>query len=59
MNLETGVADLHMHTVASDGTSSVNARVRQAQERGLDTIAITDHDTLAPQLDTRVTYRGG
>lgn len=50
MTGETGGAGLHMHTVASDGTVSVADRVEQASERGLDAIAITDHDCIAPEL---------
>lgn len=39
-------ADLHTHTTASDGTSSPADVVQKAKEIGLNTIAITDHDTL-------------
>lgn len=59
MNIEEGVADLHMHTTASDGTSTVNERVEQADDRGLDAIAITDHDTISESLTERVTHRDG
>lgn len=38
-------ADLHVHTSASDdGRSDLNALARAAKERGLDAIAITDHN---------------
>ncbi|MDD3000927.1 MAG: PHP domain-containing protein [Candidatus Riflebacteria bacterium] len=40
-------ADLHTHTTASDGTLSPAEVVRKAKEIGLNTIAITDHDTLS------------
>lgn len=53
-----GVADLHMHTTASDGTCTVAARVSQAGERGLEAIAITDHDTIGEDLSERVERRG-
>ncbi len=53
MSLVEGVADLHMHTTASDGTCSVADRVDQAQERGLSAIAVTDHDTISTDLDGR------
>ena len=56
MNLADGVADLHMHTVASDGTSTVAERVEQARERDLPVIAITDHDCIADTLTGRVTH---
>jgi predicted metal-dependent phosphoesterase TrpH len=46
-------ADLHMHTTASDGTSTLKERVEQAQEKNLGTIAVTDHDTINPDLDGR------
>jgi 3',5'-nucleoside bisphosphate phosphatase len=37
--------DLHTHTSESDGTFSPTEVVRLALERGLDVVAITDHDT--------------
>ncbi len=39
--------DLHVHTTASDGTLSPAAVVCYAQNRGLEAIAVTDHDTVA------------
>ena len=39
-------ADLHIHTFYSDGTSSPEEVVEQAQQAGLCAIAITDHDTI-------------
>ncbi len=53
-NTGRGYADLHLHTRASDGTLSVTGMVARARENNLATIAITDHDTIAPQLDTRI-----
>jgi len=48
---KTGLADLHIHTIYSyDGTASVPAVLRRAKERGLDVIAITDHDEIAGSL---------
>ncbi len=35
--------DLHMHTAASDGRSSIREMAEAARERGLQYIAITDH----------------
>lgn len=52
-------ADLHMHTTASDGTSTVRERVSQATARDLGAIAITDHDCITSELETRVTVREG
>jgi 3',5'-nucleoside bisphosphate phosphatase len=37
--------DLHTHSIESDGTNTVTENVALAIERGLDGIAITDHDT--------------
>lgn len=39
--------DLHCHTTASDGVLSPEELVERAAERGIKTLAITDHDTLA------------
>ena len=46
-------ADLHMHTTASDGTSTLEERIEQAKEKSLGTIAVTDHDTINPDLAGR------
>lgn len=46
-------ADLHMHTTASDGTDTIQNRVEQAEQFGLDAIAITDHDTINEELEKR------
>lgn len=48
-----GIADLHTHTTASDGTSTVAERVEQARERGLEAVAVTDHDRIPDELDER------
>lgn len=39
-------ADLHLHSYYSDGTFSPEEIARRAEAAGLDTIALTDHDTL-------------
>lgn len=39
-------ADLHVHTVYSDGIHSIEETVRFAKENGIQAIAITDHDTV-------------
>lgn len=39
--------DLHMHTTFSDGNSSLQAMIQQAQDRGYAYIAITDHSRSA------------
>ena len=38
--------DLHVHTTASDGSLTPSQVVRYAKEKGLQAIAITDHDTI-------------
>ena len=40
-------ADFHLHTTASDGRFSPEKLVQLAAERGLEVIAITDHDSVA------------
>ncbi len=46
-----GLADLHIHTIYSyDGTASVPAVLRRAQQIRLNVIAITDHDEIAGSL---------
>ncbi len=40
-------ADLHLHTTASDGVLSPAEVVRRAAQKGVQVIAITDHDTVA------------
>ena len=41
-----GYVDLHLHTTASDGVLSPAEVVRYAKSKGLQAIAITDHDTV-------------
>ncbi len=40
------LADLHVHTTASDGVFTPEQTVAHALEKGLSCIAVTDHDTL-------------
>jgi hypothetical protein len=49
-----GVAEIHAHTLASDGMVSATDLVRAAAAIGLDVLCITDHDTisdLGPAID--------
>jgi len=55
----TGYADLHLHTVASDGTQSLDELVRRAKAHALSSIAVTDHDVVSEELTGRVAARGG
>jgi hypothetical protein len=52
-------ADLHLHTVASDGTQTVDELIRRAKASALHCIAVTDHDTLSPEVPERVFHRHG
>jgi len=46
-----GLADIHMHSIYSyDGTASVTAILKRAEQIGLDVIAITDHDEINGSL---------
>ncbi|MDR0197465.1 MAG: PHP domain-containing protein [Oscillospiraceae bacterium] len=40
-------ADLHCHTTLSDGSLGIEEVIAQAKRKGLDCLAITDHDTLS------------
>ena len=48
-------ADLHMHSLHSDGTYSVKELVHYAKEKGLDVIALTDHDSMNGVLEATLT----
>jgi 3',5'-nucleoside bisphosphate phosphatase len=50
--------DLHTHSVESDGTNSVAENVALALERGLEGIAITDHDTTAGYAEATAAASG-
>jgi predicted metal-dependent phosphoesterase TrpH len=54
-------ADPHCHTVASDGMVTAEQLVEAAVARGLDLIAITDHDTMAAAAvdDSRISVVRG
>lgn len=40
-------ADMHIHSTVSDGSYSLKDIVKKAEDKGLDGVAITDHDTLS------------
>jgi predicted metal-dependent phosphoesterase TrpH len=46
-------ADLHVHSLASDGTSSVQEILAAAESSGLDLIAIADHERIDAALAAR------
>jgi len=54
-----GYADLHLHTIASDGTQTIDELARRARECALRTIAITDHDVISDELTGRISERNG
>ncbi len=53
------VADLHVHTTASDGSLTVDRIPEIAREAGLAAVCITDHDRIHPDLGTPVSERDG
>lgn len=44
-------ADLHLHTTASDGSDTPSELIAKARARGIEIMAITDHDTLVGSRD--------
>ncbi len=53
----TGFADLHLHSICSDGSQEPSELVRMAAELGFDAIALTDHDTVAGIADAQAEGR--
>jgi len=47
-------ADLHTHTLASDGTLSSQELIEEAIEKGIEIISITDHDTVDGLLNIKL-----
>ncbi|WP_333608064.1 PHP domain-containing protein, partial [Arsukibacterium sp.] len=45
--------DLHSHTLSSDGVLSPDELIARAVERGVDVLAITDHDSVAGLAEAR------
>ncbi|MFB6278177.1 MAG: PHP domain-containing protein [Salinibacter sp.] len=50
-------ADLHTHTHCSDGVLAPDALVQRAAERGVQVLAVTDHDTTAGLEDAHAAAR--
>jgi hypothetical protein len=48
-----GKADLHIHTIYSDGAATVEEVLRKSGSLGLDTIAITDHNEIEGAVKAR------
>ena len=53
------VADLHLHTTASDGVLTIDRLPAAAAAAGLDWVAVTDHDIVHPGLSAPVTDHEG
>lgn len=49
--------DLHAHTLCSDGSLTPEALVVRAKEKGLQILAITDHDTTEGLAEARIAAR--
>jgi len=47
--------DLHCHSTASDGVLTPDALVRRAAERGVDVLALTDHDEVSGLAEAAAT----
>ena len=50
-DFESGKANLHIHSVYSDGKSSVESLVNQLKDKGCETFAITDHNTIQAHIE--------
>ena len=47
------IVDLHCHSTASDGALSPTALIERAYEKGVQAIALTDHDTIEGLFEAR------
>jgi hypothetical protein len=57
--MDAPVADLHVHTTASDGELTVPELAAAAREGGVEWVAVTDHDRIHPGLSAPVVERDG
>lgn len=55
---DCGLADLHVHSTASDGLFTPSEVATHARQAGLAAVAITDHDTLEGYLSVRESVPG-
>lgn len=53
------IADLHVHTTNSDGTMCLHEVPEAAHRADIETVAITDHERLDPDLETPTDERDG
>jgi len=47
------VYDLHTHSTASDGVLAPTVLIKRAKTRSVDTLALTDHDTVGGIAEAR------
>src|SRR6056297_876489 len=59
MSPASPVADLHLHTTASDGVLTIETLPAAARRAGVDWVAVTDHDRVHPELSAPVTVHDG
>ncbi|MEA1932030.1 MAG: PHP domain-containing protein [Euryarchaeota archaeon] len=59
MDVTAPVADLHLHTTASDGVLTIETLPAAARQAGVDWVAVTDHDIVHPKLSAPVTVLDG
>jgi len=59
MTTTAPVADLHLHTTASDGVLTIETLPTAARRAGVDWVAVTDHDIVHPELSAPVTVHDG
>jgi hypothetical protein len=43
---ENSIYDFHTHSIYSDGSDTPNEIIQKAKKKGIDTLALTDHDTI-------------
>lgn len=53
------IADLHLHTTASDGVLTLETLPAAARQAGVEWVAVTDHDTVHPELSAPITVHDG
>ncbi|WP_396611065.1 PHP domain-containing protein [Haloferax sp. S1W] len=59
MTNDAPVADLHLHTTASDGRLTIDELPAAARAGGVEVVAVTDHDRYHPNLDAPIVEREG
>ena len=46
-SIKDGYVDLHVHSIYSDGSETIEELIREAGKAGISVLAITDHNTLS------------